>query len=174
MATTTNTRLIGAGLLAIVLAATSPARAADSDRLDLPITSKILKKRLEAAGPEALPAYTASTLARDYRIDADAADRRYKGRWFVVGGRLAEIAEDDPELISLWIAGEDETRDMLRADLFADQICAISRKEGIRSCAVKAKVASLRPGDPIRLECRGAGAPAKTPVLGDCLVYGGP
>lgn len=159
------TWLLAAWLPAIVFAA--------GDQVDLTISSKSLKARLEAAGPQDLPTVAIATLARDYRIDAAAADRQYKGHWFIVTAQVAEVAADDSTHISFWLGSEANKQDSARADLFAEQICAISRQQGIQGCPVKQRIAKVQTGQTVQLECRGDGAPAKTPILADCLLYGG-
>lgn len=137
---------------------------------DLPVDSRKLKKRLEAVGTADLNSYSVKRLHGDYQDNEIAADAKYKGKWFVVTGRIGEISKDfmgDPYLV---FTADRYGVSMVRADLFADQVCGLSKEKGVVSCSALERAAKLKKGQTIDVECKGGGMVMSIPLLRECLI----
>jgi hypothetical protein len=54
---------------------------------------------LAEVGPDPAMAVTASQLAQDYAKDAKAADQKYKGKYLIVEGTIAEVTANKPDAL---------------------------------------------------------------------------
>lgn len=157
--------IIAAAVMAAAMAA--PSVAAD---IDLPVDSRKLKKRLGETGARDLDAYDAKAIFKDYQANEVSADGKYKGKWFVMTGKVSEISKDFRGKPYLVFAMDSYGVASVRADLFEDQICGVSKEKGITSCSAIDRAAKLKKGQKIDLECKGAGMVMKTPMLRECLI----
>lgn len=138
--------------------------------VDLAVDSKKLKKRLEATGAGDLDSYEAKRVFKDYQDNEVAADRKYKGKWFVVTGKVTDISKDFRDKPFLVFAMDGYGVSSVRADLFDEQVCGVSKEKGVTSCSVLDRAAKLKKGQKIDLECKGGGMVVKTPMLRECLI----
>lgn len=138
--------------------------------IDLPVDSKKLKKRIEETGARDLDAYDAKGIFKDYQDNEVAADGKYKGNWFVVTGKVSEISKDFLGKPYLVFAMDSYGVASVRADLFGDQVCGVSKEKGVTSCPAVDRAAKLRKGQKIDLECKGGGMVMKMPLLRECLI----
>lgn len=158
-------KLIVAAFMGAAVAA--PSMAAD---FDLPVDSRKLKMRLGETGARDLDVYDATTIVKDYQANEVSADGKYKGRWFVMTGKVSEIAKDFLGKPYLVFAMDSYGVSSVRADLFEDQICGVSKEKGVISCSAIDRAAKLKQGQKIDLECKGGGMVMKTPMVRECLI----
>lgn len=154
-------------MAAIAVAVAVPSWAAD---VDIKVDSKKLKKRLGEAGERDLDSYDAKAIFKDYQANEVAADGKYKGKWFVVTGKVSEISKDFRDKPFLVFAMDGYGVSSIRADLFDEQVCGVSKEKGITSCSAIDRAAKLKKGQKIDLECKGGGMVMKTPMLRECLI----
>lgn len=154
-------------MAAIAAAVAVPSWAAD---VDIKVDSKKLKKRLGEAGERDLDSYDAKAIFKDYQANEVAADGKYKGKWFVVTGKVSEISKDFRDKPFLVFAMDGYGVSSIRADLFDEQVCGVSKEKGITSCSAIDRAAKLKKGQKIDLECKGGGMVMKTPMLRECLI----
>ena len=138
--------------------------------LDIAVDSKKLKKRLEATGSGDLDSYEVKRIFKDYQDNEVAADGKYKGKWFVVTGKISEISKDFRDKPYLVFAMDGYGLSSVRADLFDDQVCGASKESGVKSCPVAERAARLKKGQKIDIECKGGGMIVKVPTLRECLI----
>lgn len=138
--------------------------------IDLPVDSKKLKKRIEETGARDLDAYDAKGIFKDYQDNEVAADGKYKGKWFVVTGKVSEISKDFLGKPYLVFAVDNYGMANLRADLFSEQVCGVSKEKGVASCSAIDRAAKLKKGQKVDIECKGGGMTMKVPVLRECLI----
>jgi hypothetical protein len=162
-----NKRIIVAIATAIAASFTLSASAAG---LDLQVDSRKLKKRLEETGSRDLDSYEAKRIFKDYRENEVAADGKYKGKWFVVTGKVSEISKDFRDKPYLVFAMDGYGMSNVRADLFEDQVCGASKEKGVTSCPATERAAKLKKGQSLDLECKGGGMVVKMPILRECLI----
>lgn len=157
--------IIAAAVMAI--AAAVPSLAAD---IDLRVDSRKLKKRLMETGAQDMDSYDTRGIFKDYQANEVAADKKYKGKWFVVTGKVSEIAKDFRGKPYLVFAMDSYGVASIRADLFDDQVCGVSKDKGVTSCSAIDRAAKLKKGQKIDIECKGAGMLMNTPMLRECLI----
>lgn len=156
-------------LAAAVMAAVASAPSVAVD-VDLTVDSRKLKMRLVETGARDLDAYDAKSIFNDYQANEVSADGKYKGKWFVMTGKVSEISKDFRGKPYLVFAMDSYGVASVRADLFEDQICGVSKERGVTSCSALDRAAKLKKGQKIDLECKGAGMVMKTPMLRECLI----
>jgi hypothetical protein len=115
-----------------------------------------------------LPQYQAETIRADYAADPVAADKRYRGVYFIIEGIASGIRRDDANQVFVDIRTNDANT-MVRGTLLQRQICG----PGSRLCEAEARATMVRRGQKVALECNGAGVVEGSPVLVDCLLRGG-
>lgn len=162
-----NRRIAGAVAIALAASFALPAAAA---ALDLQVDSRKLKKRLEETGARDLDSYDAKRMFKDYQDNEVAADGKYKGKWFVVTGKVSEISKDYRDKPYLVFSMDGHGISNVRADLFEDQVCSASKEKGVTSCPATERAAKLKKGQTIDLECKGGGMVVKVPILRECLI----
>lgn len=154
-------------VVTIAAAFAVPSRAAD---VDIKVDSRKLKKRLGEAGERDLDSYEAKAIFKDYQANEVAADGKYKGKWFVVTGKASEISKDFRDKPFLVFAMDSYGVSSVRADLFDEQVCGVSKDKVVTSCSALDRAAKLKKGQKIDLECKGGGMVMKTPMLRECLI----
>lgn len=121
-------------------------------------------------GKQDFPQYNANRIFKDYQDNEVSADGRYKGKWFMVTGKVSEISKDFRGKPYLVFAMDRYGVASVRADLFEEQVCGVSKENGITSCSAIDRAAKLKKGQSIDLDCKGAGMMMKTPMLRECLI----
>lgn len=117
-----------------------------------------------------IPQYSAASIYRDYENNEVAADGKYRDKWFLVSGKVSEIAKDFRDKPYLTFAMDSYGIASVRADLFEEQICGITKGKGATSCSAIERAAKIKKGQAIDLECKGGGMMMKTPMLKECLI----
>lgn len=138
--------------------------------LDLVVDSKKLKKRIDETGARDLDSYDAKRIFKDYQDNEVSADSKYKGKWFVVTGKVSEISKDFRDKPYLVFSMDGYGLSSVRANLFDDQVCGVSKEKGVTSCPAAERAAKLKKGQKIDLECKGGGMVVKVPQLRECLI----
>lgn len=117
-----------------------------------------------------IPQYSAASIYRDYENNEVAADGKYRDKWFLVSGKVSEIAKDFRDKPYLTFAMDSYGIASVRADLFEEQICGVVKGKGVTSCSAIDRAAKLKNGQKIDIECKGGGMMMKTPMLKECLI----
>jgi ribosomal protein S1 len=98
---------------------------------------------------------TAAEISKAYADNTLAADKKYKGKTFIVTGTVAEINTDMFDRAYLILKGG---------------VNQFMEPQFVLDDAEKDKAASLAKGQAVKLKCLGKGDIAKTPMSEDCQI----
>ena len=106
------------------------------------------------AAPETAIEVTSRTIAKEYEQNEARADQQYKGKLLLVTGTVSGITKDFTDNTVVQLPGVNQ---------FLQVQATLEKSQ-------EQKAINLNKGQPVTLECRGAGEVATMPMLHDCII----
>lgn len=146
-----------------------PEKEIDTAPLTGSTQSKKLNDRLARMnGIKKLDLLAAGTYFKDYSANEVAADMKFKGKPFILNGRVSAISKDLFGSVFLAFHGDQYGLKSVRADLFEEQACG--QKNSAQVCSAETRAAQLKKGDNVFLDCFGGGMLVNIPIATACLI----